>query len=191
MTASSGEVMRFRRGAARAIPNIDLPARVSVHRDRIAIMPADPDSGESLRRGGRIIPTSQVEIRTANGNLLKRLRVGGRVSALALSDGFVGMIVSKRGSKRLEIANSSSGRVVASTTLPSGTANELALGGGTAVYRIGSRIHAFDVKRTSRLLAVAAGRKPHGLSVEGRRVAWAENSGLRGRIKAVLLPAGQ
>ena len=56
------------------------------------------------------------------------------------------------------------------------------------VYSVGRRVYALDVRTfVGRRIALAAGA-PVGLSIEGKRVAWAENVRGRGVIRAVFLP---
>jgi hypothetical protein len=71
-----------------------------------------------------------------------------------------------------------------SIPVPRGTA-ELDVDGQTIVYRFGRSIY---VMAPSGLYRPKASGKPIGLSVEGRRIAWAENVGKRRRIRAVTLP---
>ncbi|HEY6461897.1 MAG TPA: hypothetical protein VIY73_17145, partial [Polyangiaceae bacterium] len=71
--------------------------------------------------------------------------------------------------------------------LPPATAPELSAGDGTLVFRVGRSIRAVDTT-TKRVRTVAkAAATPVGLSIAGRRIAWAENVGGRARIRAITL----
>lgn len=58
--------------------------------------------------------------------------------------------------------------------------------GGTVVYRSGLDIY---VAGRNELLRVRAAATPIGPSIEAGRVAWAENVGGRGRIRALTAPS--
>ena len=79
------------------------------------------------------------------------------------------------------------GDPLGSVPVPS-SADDLSMAGRRIVFRTGRGIWLLDTrtKRTSRLATAAA--LPVGLSIEGRRVAWAENLRSRARIRAVFLP---
>jgi WD40-like Beta Propeller Repeat len=62
---------------------------------------------------------------------------------------------------------------------PAAPAPELSAAGANVLSRTGKTIYLLDGKRgNERILAVAAS-KPFGLSIEGRRVAWADDGGIR------------
>ena len=64
----------------------------------------------------------------------------------------------------------------------------LAASGPRLVIRVGLRILLFDT-RSGRLASIALARAtPIGLSIVGRRIAWAENVGRTARVRSVLLP---
>jgi hypothetical protein len=56
------------------------------------------------------------------------------------------------------------------------------------VFHAGRRIIALDVSSGSLVRLATAGTAPIGLTVSGRRVAWAEPGGSTSRIRAVTLP---
>ena len=63
---------------------------------------------------------------------------------------------------------------------------QVAVGSQGVVYSVGTKIYLLRRQRLQ-LLWRASG-KPIGLSIEGRRVAWAVNLKGRGRIVALTLP---
>jgi hypothetical protein len=63
-------------------------------------------------------------------------------------------------------------------------ATDVRTGSGRVVYRLGRAIYETGRKAP---IAVAA-TTPVGLSVDGRRLTWAENPGGRGRVRALTLP---
>jgi hypothetical protein len=66
------------------------------------------------------------------------------------------------------------------------SAADVSAGSGGIVFRVGRSIYVLS-GRTPKLLARAPGT-PVGLSIEGRRVAWAVNPKGHGRIVALTLP---
>ena len=57
------------------------------------------------------------------------------------------------------------------------------------MFRVGLSIRAVDVQSKAVTTVAKAAGMPVGLSIAGDRIAWAENVGGRGRIRAVTLPA--
>jgi hypothetical protein len=111
------------------------------------------------------------------------------VRALALS-GSVAAVVDDLGDGTRQIE-----RYDAATGALLGTAGQIAVGdrlstsGHTLVYAVGGRkIEAMDLTTGAlRVLAVSPGA-PIGLSVAGKRVAWAVNVHRHGRVLALTLP---
>jgi hypothetical protein len=62
--------------------------------------------------------------------------------------------------------------------------------GWLAFLRIGRDIYAVGARTGTRRLLARAGATPIGLSMAGRRVAWAENRGGRAYVRAVTLGPG-
>jgi len=80
----------------------------------------------------------------------------------------------------IERYDAASGKLVTATTMPG--ASDLAIGTGGIVFRVDKAIYTIRAGRPA--LLWRAMTKPIGLSIEGRRVAWAAN----GRIRALNLP---
>jgi hypothetical protein len=57
--------------------------------------------------------------------------------------------------------------------------------GDAIVYRIGATIWGLDARTKRTRVLARAGSRPIGLSVDGSRVAWAENRGGRAYVRAV------
>ena len=66
------------------------------------------------------------------------------------------------------------------------TVTRVAVGAPGAVYSVGSGIYLLQ-RQKPQLVWRAAGT-PIGLSIEGRRIAWAENIHGRGRVRVLTLP---
>ena len=63
----------------------------------------------------------------------------------------------------------------------------LDISGRWIVYRVGRYIRIVDDLGGNRLLVIALG-SPISVSIEGRRVAWAENALARHRFRAAFVP---
>jgi WD40-like Beta Propeller Repeat len=126
---------------------------------------------------------SRIEIRHARTGLLQKAIVAtGHAETIALSRSVVAVLAGGR----LSIYGRASGRRLSTVRVPRGVAPELSAAGRTVVFRAAKTIWLVSGRRLRRLAVAQA--VPIGLSIEGRRVAWAENAGGRGRIRAVTLP---
>jgi hypothetical protein len=139
-------------------------------------------------------PPQRIELRRVpSGALLGSLAVQGRARALALSRRLVAVLLAQGTSQRVDLYSTATRSLVRSVRVPPRTASALSLSGRTVVFRSGLTIYALDTS-SGRVTAVAhAGRQPLGLTIEGRRVAWAENYPVghresRGRVKTLTLP---
>ena len=110
------------------------------------------------------------------------------VKALALSFPQLAVLMERaNGGKAIERYNPKSGRRIGVTAVPSATASELSISRAGLVYRAGSRIYLLTSSAAPKLVWQASAT-PIGLSLEGRRIAWAVNIKGRGRIVALTLP---
>ncbi|HEY8791792.1 MAG TPA: hypothetical protein VIL96_02785, partial [Gaiellaceae bacterium] len=73
------------------------------------------------------------------------------------------------------------------TVISPQAANELSVSGDTIVYHVKTKIHVLDARTGNDSVLAASKATPIGLSVEGRRVAWAENVRGQGRIASFVL----
>lgn len=128
-----------------------------------------------------------VEIRTVRGKLVSRLVPTGNTYQVALSVDIAATLSRNKRSAQLELFEPLSGRKVGSASLPRNS-TRLSVAGKTVVFSSGRRIWALDARTRKRRLVATAAADPIGLSIEGRRVAWAENSKTTARIRAVLMP---
>jgi Tol biopolymer transport system component len=127
-----------------------------------------------------------VEIRTVRGALVSRLLPAGNPYQVALSADIAATLSPTKGAARLELFEPRSGRKLGSASLPRNS-TRLSVAGKTVVFSSGRRIWALDARTRRRRLLANAAAHPIGLSIEGRRVAWAENLKTTARIRAILL----
>jgi hypothetical protein len=70
--------------------------------------------------------------------------------------------------------------------VPKGTASEVSVAKAGVVYRVGAKIYLVGTGKP--MLVWKASSTPIGLSIEGRRIGWAENVKGRGRVITLTLP---
>ncbi len=110
----------------------------------------------------------------------------GTVKAIALGFRQMPVLVQRAdGTKAIESYYPQGGALLTTTPVPSGTASQLSLSTLGIVYRVGSKIYLLSGGH-SKLVWKASGT-PIGLSIEGKRIAWAENVKGHGRIVALTL----
>jgi hypothetical protein len=125
------------------------------------------------------------DVRT--GRLALDLRPRGEVMAVALSETIVAALVREGGVQRLEAYDLQTGARRSSVRVGAKAAPELSAAGTAVLYHERKVIRILRAgEQTTRLVAKAAG-EPFDLSIEGGRVAWAENSDGEGRIQAMHL----
>jgi Tol biopolymer transport system component len=144
--------------------------------DRRPLTQTQPDPGRNA-----------VEVRaTATGRVVARFKTERLPSELALSGSRVALLYARPAELEVRDLN---GRVLRRASLR--RAENLFLAGRWAIYRTGRTIRALDVERGTTILVAGAAATPVGLSLDGRRVAWAEQRGRRSRIRAAVLPRQQ
>lgn len=130
------------------------------------------------------------EVRSSTGDMLGAFRARGEPRALALSGGLVAVLTQPRaGLGRIVLFDARSGEQQGVVGVPRHADAALGAGGRWVVFSVGPLIKAIDVRtRLTRVLVRTTGT-PIGLSVSGKRVAWAENvRSNKSQIRAVTLP---
>jgi len=145
-------------------------------------------AASSASADGRPYPSANapVEIRDVdNGALVASVSPGGTPLAIAVSGSVLALLTRKDAGLSLGWYDVRTGHQSGSVTVPAQAAPELSASESAIVFRVGRSIRAIDLStKHVRKLAKAASA-PIGLSIAGKRVAWAENVGGRGRIRAV------
>lgn len=138
----------------------------------------------ALVRGER-----EVDVRNADtGRLETSLRFAGEPRAIALGANYVAAIVRRGNSPRLEVHDLTTGELRGAVPLRGDWGHALSAAGDSVVYSIGLAIHVLDVTTFQSTRVALTAAEPIGLSIEGRRIAWAENARGRAWIKALTLP---
>jgi hypothetical protein len=111
----------------------------------------------------------------------------GSVKAIALDFRQLAVLVERAdGTKALIRYGTQSGALLGTTAVPKAAASELGVGKAGIVYRVGARIYLLGTGNPK--VVWKASGTPIGLSIEGRRIAWAENVNGRGRVVALTVP---
>ncbi|MFN2469391.1 MAG: hypothetical protein ABR583_00025 [Gaiellaceae bacterium] len=175
---SGGKVVRLVAGRPRRVPGVGPAALLDVAAGRLAVVPA-------VRRahtGG-----GGVELRDArSGVLLRTIRFGGTPAGLALS-GRIAAVLLQRNPPRIERYAIATGNRLATTTLPAMPIGGIDASLDTVVFQRAKAVWMVDATGRVRRLAQTPGTLV-GASIEGRRVAWAENRGGRGYVRALTAP---
>jgi hypothetical protein len=160
---------------------------VAVSGSTLAYVPA-----AGLNDRGRPVAAADqpIEIVDANnGNSIAHVSPGGTPVAIALTGTMLVTLERTPNGLKLAWYSAANGTSIGSVPVPSGTALELSANDQVAVFRTGRFLHALTFATShSRTVAQTVGR-PIGVSIEGNRLAWAENIKGRGRIRALYISA--
>ena len=133
-------------------------------------------------------PDMSVEVfDTVTASRLGQFTPAGTVRALALS-GTLGAVVDEAadGTRAIERYSTATGGRIGSTAVAAG--DTLVVHGNTLVYAVGNQVEAMNATTGARQVLATSPGSPIGLSVAGKRVAWAVNVHGHGRVLAVTLP---
>jgi hypothetical protein len=185
MTKTGGGVYRVvgRPQTPKLVPGTGPATAVAVSGGTLAYVPAD-----TIAKGGRPVSGTNLPIEVvdlATGQEIATAEPQGAPVAVALSQNVLATLEQTPLGMRLAWYDPTTGTATGSVAVAPTIAPELALSDRFAVFHVGRSIRAvdFDTGRI-RTLATAA-TDPIGLSLEGSRVAWAENPKGRGRIRAL------
>lgn len=169
------------------VPEAPRPAVVAVAAGRVAIAPAD--LGISASPAPHAVVGAPVEIRNAvTGALISSFSPTGQVSSLALTAAHaVAHASDSTGANWIEWHSTLTGGLLGTSPV-AGRVRDLDVAGGQIVYRVGKSIRLIDTATGRDRLLTTRPVIPIGVSLEGRRVAWAENRGGQGFVRAVILP---
>lgn len=133
-------------------------------------------------------PTLPIQVRkAATGALVTRVEPDGLPLALSLSPHRLALLTRSGHTLRVSWYVATTGRRLGSVRVPAGTSPQLAASDRVVAFHVGRLIEAIDLtsRRAHKLLRAAA--PPIGLSLQGTRLAWAENIKGTGRIRALFL----
>jgi Tol biopolymer transport system component len=128
-------------------------------------------------------PPTPIALGSRGSRRTTKITPGGEAVALAVTRQLSAALVHAGASWQVEIY----GKSPRTVRLPRRPAPELSASGSTLVVRVGRTIYALDARRGSPRVVAHASGSVIGLSISGRRVAWAENVRRGARIRAVVL----
>jgi len=129
-----------------------------------------------------------VEVRDAqSGTLLASVVPKGTPLALALAPDVLALLEKTRAGMHVSWYDAATGKLSGSVAVPSATSPELTASDQLIVFRVGRSIRTANVATHHVTTLTEAAGTPIGLSLEGTRLAWAENVGGRGRIRALFV----
>jgi hypothetical protein len=174
------------------LPDAPGSLELAVSSGRVAILPApqliSPTQIGDVSSPSLAQPGTTVEIRNATtGALISEFTPPGTVEALALTGSVAAVIdVLGDGTRTIERYDATTGAPLGSTGNIA-VGNTLAASGNTFVFCVGGgKIESMDAT-TGAQQVLAISQNPIGLSVVGKRVAWAVNAHGQGRILALTL----
>jgi Tol biopolymer transport system component len=129
-------------------------------------------------------PEMSIIVSTRDGRQVAQLESSGPVKALAVSRRVVAASISDAGRPAIEIYQPTP-RIV---PLAGSPGNKLAISGTTLVFQVGHTIETLDGLKGSPRPVARTASYAIGLSVVGRRIAWAENGAHGAQIRELELP---
>jgi hypothetical protein len=152
---------------------------LAVSAGKIAVVPSAVTDTQRGEWGAA--PNGPVDVYDLSGHRLTRVTPQGTLREVALSWPDLAVIVARPdGTIVVEHYDAAKGELVTATRMPG--ASTLAIGTGGIVFLVGKSIYTLHDGQPALLWRATV--KPIGLSIEGRRVAWAA----LGRVKALTLP---
>jgi hypothetical protein len=128
-------------------------------------------------------PQTPIALGSRGSPRTTRVMPGGEAVALAVTRQLSAALVHAGASWQIEFY----GKSPRTVRLPHAPAPELAASGTRLILRVGRTIYSLDARNGSPRVVAHAAKNPIGLSIAGRRVAWAENVGRGARVRAVIL----
>jgi hypothetical protein len=167
------------------IPGVPAVMMLDASRERIAVVPAAWQVPPGERCAGLAVgENGPVDVYDLDGTLVSRVSPVGTVQEVAVDWPRLGVFVKRHnGTKAIQLYSAATGSLVSTTPVRS-TASDLAMASGRTVYRVGTGI--YQLRNAMPSLVWRAKAAPVGLSIEGRRIAWAVNP-LRARSSIVAL----
>jgi len=167
------------------VPGTTAAVAVAVAGTSVAYIPTASVGRNGAPEASAALP---VQIRSVDsGTVLASVAPQGTPLALALAPDVLALLERTKRRMRLAWYDTTTGALRGSVQVPSSTSHELTANDRLIVFHVGRSIRAADVATHRVKTLTRASATPVGLSLEGTRLAWAENVGGRGRIRALTL----
>jgi Tol biopolymer transport system component len=158
-----------------------------VSNGELAVIGVDGSGGRALTDTRPAQARHLIELRRADGSRISSFEVEATPSALAIDGSRIALLYREGRNRALEV-RTVGGRLLRRQAVSARTNRAyLGLSGRWLVFHGNGAIRLLDW-RSGRVNVLARVREPMGLSVEGPRVAWAEQRRPRSRIRAATLP---
>jgi hypothetical protein len=145
------------------------------------------ETGSITKRGKPVarpdLPIQVVD--AADGHVVSRVKPQGTPIAIALSAHVLAALERTPLGLRLAWYAPSTGAPIGSVPVAIAASPELAVSDGLAVFHVGRSIRAVEIHTGRVKTLITAAAPPIGLSIEGTRLAWAENLTHGARIRAL------
>jgi hypothetical protein len=184
MKIAGGGVYRvIGRKPPQLVPNTAAAVEVAVSGSSVAYVPAASAGDHGTPLAAADLPVELVDVRT--GARLARVSPKGTPLAIALAPHVLVMLERTPAGLTLAWYSATTGDAMDSVAVPSNTVPELSANDQQAVFRIGRFVHVLTFATSHSRTVAETNGVPIGLSLEGGRLAWAENVKGRGRIRAL------
>lgn len=159
---------------------------VAAFGDDLAFIPA---TGTAVADGRPLASaTVPVEVRnTFTGTLVTSVAPRTAPTAIALSGSALALLGRSGARLVLDWYEVKTGKPLGSLRLPKNAAPAISVGEHVIVFRVGRSIRTVNIETRHVATVATTAATPVGLSMSGERIAWAENVGGRGRIRAITL----
>ena len=167
------------------IPNTHAAVAVSVSGSTLAYVPAADAGARGKPLAAADLPIEIVDV--DNGTSIASVSPEGTPIAIALTPHV--LVTLERTTDGLSLAwySATTGTGIGSVSVPANTIPTITANDQVAVFRVGRFLHVLTfASGHSKTVAQTVGQ-PIGVSLEGNRLAWAENVAGRGRIRALYL----
>ena len=155
------------------VPNTRPAVALAVSGSTVAYVPAAGTSARGVPVAAADLPVELVDVRS--GGLIAHVSPEGTPVAIALAPHVLVLLARTPSGLTLAWYSTTTGARLGSVAVPPSTLPELSANDRLAVFRIGHFIHLLTFATShSRTVAETAG-EPIGVSLEGNRLAWAEN----------------
>jgi hypothetical protein len=186
MKLAGGGVYRVvGRPPAVVVPNTQAAVAVAVSGSTLAYVPAASAGPQGRPIADADLPIEIVNIDT--GAPIANVSPEGTPVAIALAPHVLVTLERTTGGLKLAWYSPTTGASLGSVAVPASTAPTVSANDQIAAFRVGRFLHVLTFNTGhSRTVAQTVGR-PIGVSLEGSRLAWAENVRGHGRIRAVFV----
>jgi hypothetical protein len=186
-TAGGGVYRLSGRQLPKLIPGTDAAGAVAVAASdgAVAYVPSASVAKDGRPSAGADLPIEVVD--AASGASIAHVVPQGVPLAIALTPTYLTTLERTASGLRIAWYDRATGVARGSTAVPAATSPELSATDAAAVFHVGRSVRSVAPGSAKPRALARAAAPPVGLSIEGRRVAWAENLKSTARIRALTL----